>query len=172
MYTIRLDFQRFIDLDLRGLIGTIGVYVIWDARAKAQPTYIGEGTILRRFAHHVTRDGRRFARPWDGYVAVMSGSTKDVHKAEARVAERILLDIAFLNDLSPGVNRHPGNAAIVCDYCESEMLQIVVAGYDPLAAPKGARLLTRTKRIKVWLEETGYVLKADWRLRRLRQPIL
>jgi hypothetical protein len=172
MYTIRLDFQRFIDLDLRALIGAIGIYVIWDGRAKARPTYIGEGTILRRFAQHVTRDERRFAYPWDGYVGVLSGSTPGVHKDEARVAERVLLDVAFHCDRLPPANQHPGNSAIVCDFCRSQTLQLVVSGYDPFAAPKTARLLSRTKRIKVRSTALGgYEVQADWQLRRLRQAI-
>ena len=71
MYTIRAEFQRFRDVNLIDLIGAMGVYVIWDARAKARPTYIGESNILKRFTDHVRRDGRRFAQPWNGYVELL-----------------------------------------------------------------------------------------------------
>lgn len=173
MYTIRLDFQRFSDIDLRSLIGAVGVYVIWDARAKARPTYIGEGTILRRFAQHVTRDGRRFAQPWNGYVAVISGSTSGVHKDEVRIAERALLDVAFHSDRLPRANKHPGNAAIIRDSCKTTPIRIVVSGYDPLSAPKNTRPLTVAKRITIWHSDIAdYVVEADWRLRRLGRPII
>jgi hypothetical protein len=46
VYTIYPDFQRFPDVNLIEMIGATGGYVIWDARAKARPTYIGEGNIL------------------------------------------------------------------------------------------------------------------------------
>src|ERR1700674_2997394 len=78
MYTICAEFQRFRDVNLVELIGATGVYVIWDARAKARPTYIGEGNILKRFTDHVKRHNRRFAHPWNGYVAIIAGSTRDV----------------------------------------------------------------------------------------------
>lgn len=56
MYTIYAEFQRFREVNLVELIGVTGVYVIWDARSKARPTYIGEGNILKRFTDHVKRD--------------------------------------------------------------------------------------------------------------------
>lgn len=74
MYTIHADFQRFRDVNLIDMIGATGVYVIWDARAKARPTYIGEGNILKRFTDHVRRDGRRFAHPWNGYSQSSPGA--------------------------------------------------------------------------------------------------
>ncbi len=40
MYTIRAKFERFREVNLSDLIAAIGVYVIWDARSKARPTYI------------------------------------------------------------------------------------------------------------------------------------
>jgi hypothetical protein len=80
VYTIYAEFQRFRDINLVELIGAAGVYVIWDAHSKARPTYIGEGNILKRFTDHVKRDNRRFAHPWNGYVAIIAGSTRDVHK--------------------------------------------------------------------------------------------
>ena len=92
--TIYADFQRFRDANLVELIGATGVYVIWDARSKARPTYIGEGNILKRFTDHVKRDNRRFAHPWNGYVAIIGGSTRDVHKYESTVVERLLPDVA------------------------------------------------------------------------------
>ena len=49
MYTIYANFQRSRDVDLTETIGATGVYVFWDARANARPTYIGEGNILKRF---------------------------------------------------------------------------------------------------------------------------
>lgn len=63
--------------------GQTGIYVLWDAQAKARPTYVGEGNILKRLADHARRDDRRFAKPLDGYIAVISGSSDGVHKTES-----------------------------------------------------------------------------------------
>lgn len=75
MDTIYAEFQRFRDVNLVELIGATGVYVIWDARAKARPTYIGEGNILKRITDHVKRHNRRFAHHWNGYVAIIAGTS-------------------------------------------------------------------------------------------------
>ena len=135
MYSIYAEFQRFRDVNLINLIGATGVYVIWDAHAKARPTYIGEGNILKRFTDHVKRDNRRFAHPWNGYVAIIAGSTGNVHKTESTVVERLILDVAKDTDREPIVNVHPGHANRVLRFCRDETLRVAISGYDPLLHP-------------------------------------
>lgn len=172
MYTIPARFQRFRDVDLAELIGAIGVYVIWDAHAKARPTYIGEGNILKRFSDHVKRDGRRFARPWNGYVAIISGSTPTVHKEESKAVERLLLDVAYDTDRSP-INVHPGSMPAVLLFCKRETLRVAVSGYDPLLPPSEAKPLARAREIKAYLDgEDGYEFGHNWRRRKLRAPVI
>jgi hypothetical protein len=175
VYTIDAEFQRFRDVNLVELIGATGVYVIWDARAKARPTYIGEGNILKRFTDHVKRHNRRFAHPWNGYVAIIAGSTRDVHKYESTVVERLLLDVAKETDRQPQVNVHPGHVSRVLRFCRHEMLRIAVSGYNPLIPPSEAKPLRRIKEIKVTASADGddsYDFTCDWNLRRLRKPII
>jgi hypothetical protein len=173
MYSIYARFQRFRDVNLADLIGAIGVYVIWDARARARPTYIGEGNILKRFTEHVTRDGHRFAHPWNGYVAIIAGSTRDVHKSESTIVERLILDVAKDTDRKPQVNVHPGHISQVISFCSDEMLRVAVSGYDPLIHPAESKPLSRLKEIKVWSEADGvYSFAHNWRLRRVRRPII
>ncbi len=175
MYTIQTDFQRFRDVDLTELIGATGVYVIWDAHAKARPTYIGEGNILKRFTDHVKRDNHRFAHPWNGYVAIIAGSTQDVHKTESTVVEHLILGVAKDTDRAPQVNVHPGHASRVLRLCGDETLRIAVSGYDPLMNPTESKVLRRAKEIKVWASDdrlNHYEFDHEWRLRRLRQPII
>jgi hypothetical protein len=173
MYTIKTRFQRFRDIDLSELIGAVGVYIIWDAKAKARPTYIGEGNLLKRFADHCTRDGRRFNQPWDGYVAIISGSTVKVHKEEARAVERLLLDVAIETDRAPTVNVQPGAAAVVLRYCASEMLCVAVRGMDPLLPPWESRMFRGSKQIKAWADlDVGYEFDHDWSKRHTRRPIV
>ena len=175
MYTIHAEFQRFRDINLVELIGASGVYVIWDARSNARPTYIGEGNILKRFTDHVKRDNRRFAHPWNGYVAIIAGSTRDVHKYESTVVERLILDVAEITDRKPQVNVHPGHIGRVLRFCRDEMLRIAVSGYDPLIPPADAKPLPRVKEIKVTASadsDDEYDFTHDWSLRRIRQPII
>jgi len=175
VYTIHAEFQRFRDINLVELIGASGVYVIWDARSNARPTYIGEGNILKRFTDHVKRDNRRFAHPWNGYVAIIAGSTRDVHKYESTVVERLILDVAEITDRKPQVNVHPGHIGRVLRFCRDEMLRIAVSGYDPLIPPADAKPLPRVKEIKVTASadsDDEYDFTHDWSLRRIRQPII
>ena len=173
MYTIQANFERFRDVSLSDLIGAIGVYVIWDARARARSTYIGEGNILKRFTDHVRRDGQRFAHPWNGYIAIISGSTHQVHKAESRAVERLLLDVANATDRFPTANIQPGSWSAVKRFCRDETLRVSVLSYDPLVPPSEVRLLSRSKRIKARLNDSGVIeVEHDWRLRRLRAPII
>jgi hypothetical protein len=175
VYVISAYFQRFRDVDLAELIGATGVYVIWDARAKARPTYIGGGNILKRFTDHVRRHNRRFAHPWNGYVAIIAGSTNDVHKSESTVVERLLLDVTKATDRAPTVNVHPGHASRVLGFCQDGMLKISVSGCDPLIHPAEAKRLERMKTIKVVRSadsDDAYDFSDDWRSRKVRKPII
>jgi hypothetical protein len=173
MYTINADFMRFDQMHVGDLFGAAGVYVLWDARAKARPTYIGEGNILQPLANHSKRDGRQFPRPLDGYIAVIDGSTDGVHKLESCVVERLLLDVARDTDRAPTVNVRPGAGTVVRLLCQTgSTLRVAVRGYDPLIPPREVRPLERTRAIKAWLTDgTEYDFDHDWRLRRRRMPI-
>src|SRR4051794_12210814 len=135
MYTIRADFQRFGDIHIGDLFGQTGIYVLWDAKAKARPTYIGEGSILKRLADHARRDARRFAQPIDGYIAVVSGSSRGIHKSESLAVERLLLDVARETDRLPSINVRPGAGSVIRLLCRDELLRIAIRGYDPLCPP-------------------------------------
>jgi hypothetical protein len=173
MYTIQANFERFRDVNLSDLIGAIGVYVIWDARARARPTYIGEGNILTRFTNHVRRDRQRFAHPWNGYIAIISESTHQVHKAESRAVERLLLDVANATDRFPTANIQPGSWSAVERLCRDETLRVAISCYDPLVPPSEAGPLSRSKRIKARLNDSGIIeVEHDWHLRRLRAAII
>lgn len=172
MYSIVADFFRFSELHLADMIRAVGVYVIWDARAIAKPTYIGEGNILKRFADHSQRDGRRFPLPWDGYVAIISGSTRGVHKFESLAVERLLLDVARETDRLPVANKSPGSSAAVVSFCTNETLRIAVQGFDPLMPPGHNRPLAAVKEIKAWVEDDHpYSIVHDWRMRKRLAPI-
>lgn len=170
MYTIRAKFEPFRGISLSELLGAVGVYVIWDAHAKARPTYIGEGNVLKRFTDHVERDGRAFPRPWNGYVAVITGSTRNVHKEESRAVERLLLDVASETDRKPTVNAHPGSASCVLRFCCDEVLRVAMTGCDPFVNPE--RSMVRSNEIKARSNGQDYQIEHTWRLRRLRPPAI
>jgi hypothetical protein len=169
VYRIDATFLRFDRVHI-GDLGATGVYVIWDGYARAKPTYIGEGHILKRLADHSQRDGRRFARPLDGYIAVLCGSTSGVHKTESRVVERLILDVALQTNREPKVNVRPGAATVVEYLCRGDpTLRVAIRGFDPLLHPSKARPLSSPKYIRAWLGDgNGYEIEHDWRWRRRR----
>jgi hypothetical protein len=61
--------------------------VLWDSQARARPSYIGEGNILKRL---VAEHAARFALPRDGYAAPLDGSAQRA-KADAEIVEALLL---------------------------------------------------------------------------------
>ena len=173
MVTIRVHFERLRDAPIPNYLGARGVYAIWDARAKARPTYIGEGNILRRLTDHVERDGRTFAHPWDGYVSALRGSTSNVHKHDARTVECLLLEVAAQTDRAPGGNQRGGTLASVLRYLARETVRVAVTGFDPLLPPAQSRVLRSPKEIKLrWYASGEIGLEYDWRRRRLGAPIV
>src|SRR5438132_6724667 len=106
MRVIKASFQRIVETILPDLIEAVGVYVIWDGQARARPTYLGEGTILKRLAEHSTR----FALPFDGYIAILGDLSSRTAKRESEIVEALLLSVAYETDRLPFHNQAPGKA--------------------------------------------------------------
>lgn len=173
MYKIKIHFLKLHEISVPDFLRAVGVYVIWDAKAIARPTYIGEGNILKRFTDHLGRNGKPFAHPWDGYVAAILGSTKGVHKEESRAVERLLLDVASEINCRPHENRHSGHASSVLNYCQDEQLRVAISGYDPFLPPRTSRPLARPKLINVRAgNEQPFDIVHGWRNRRTRPPVI
>jgi len=173
MYKIEVEFLKLHEISVSDFLRAVGVYVIWDAKAKARPTYIGEGNILKRFTDHVERNGRTFAHPWDGYVAAIVGSTKSVHKEESKAVERLLLEVASAIDCRPKANIHPGHSSSVLHFCNCEQLRVAIYGYDPFLPPRTSKFLPRPKVINVRaIDDQSYDITHNWRCRKRRRPVV
>jgi hypothetical protein len=167
MHVIDAEFRRLSEIAVPDLLGAIGVYVLWSGRAIARPTYIGEGSVLRRLViHH-----NRFARPFDGFAAILSheGIPWQRAKAEARILEAMLLSVARRVDRRPSTNRAPGMLRDLLDIFEQHgTVRINVFGLDPLRPPEENPRITRRKQIV--LRDFGGPVQVthDWRIRRKR----
>ena len=169
MLALHVEFTRFADLHVGDLFDLTAVYVIWDARAKTRPSYLGEGVVLNRFMYHGKSDGRRLARPFDGYIGTVDTRGLCNEKDAVRMTERLLLDVAFRTDRVPSLNTHPGHGALVREYCSEGIVRLSVHGYDPFAHPaRGARMVgVRSVRAERDEDEVdGYYFDDDWRQRR------
>lgn len=138
---IPVEFLPFSRCNIGELFGLNGVYVLWDARAIARPTYIGEGNVLVRFGNHARRDARKFFRPLDGYIALIDDVKYRSSKTCARIIERLLLDVSTDTDRAPTVNVSSGHGSLVRTLCASGMIRVRITGYDPLVPPRAARPL-------------------------------
>jgi hypothetical protein len=163
MHVIDACFRRLSDISIPDLLGEIGVYVLWSGRAKARPSYIGEGNVLSRLVDHHDR----FSKPFDGFATVLSGADVPWQRAKsnAAIVETMLLWVARHTDRAPAENVAPGNFRALDDLFERHgTVRINVSGLDPLRAPEGSPRIQGCKRI-VLRNGTGE-LEHDWRYRR------
>lgn len=171
MYSIRAHFERFRDVHLGTLFGACGIYVLWDGEARARPTYIGEGNILKRLSDHWTRKDLTISMPLDGYVAIIGDHGHRPSKSDACIVEYLLLEIASATDRSPAINAHPGKRRVLEAMCDRERtVRLAVSGFDPLQAPWEARPLAYIREAKAWLTDDDVLeIHSQWTLRRLRK---
>ncbi|MDE0085553.1 MAG: hypothetical protein OXU23_07570 [Candidatus Poribacteria bacterium] len=163
MYIIRIKFDRLRDVRITDLIEAVGVYVIWDGRAKSRPSYIGEGRILRRFSEHANR----FAKPFDGYIGILGDDSTRTTKQEAEIVEALLIHVAEEVDRAPSANKAPGKFTGLTRIFRSHgHLRIRVSGYDPLSIPGQTRRLSTSKVIELKLTDYGVLVNHTWRKRR------
>jgi hypothetical protein len=169
MHIITVKFRRLSDLTIPDLLGEIGVYVLWDGHAKARPTYIGEGNVLQRLVRHESR----FAKPLDGFAAILTNSTRTWQRAKAdgTIVEALLLRVASDTDRRPAVNVAPGQLRALDDILGRHgTVRIHVRGCDPLRPPEELPTLTSSKQIILRESGSGELeVQHDWRLRRLRR---
>ncbi len=166
MHVINVDFQRLSDLAVPDLLGELGVYVLWDGLAKARPTYIGEGNILRRLVEH----DDRFTRPLDGFAAVLSRPDIPWQRAKAAgtIVEAMLLSVAKQTDRTPSVNVAPGQLRALDDiFRQHGTVRINVSGMDPLRPPEESPRISASKRIVLRELSDGTIeVDHEWRTRR------
>lgn len=148
MLTIKLRFIRLSEVSLADVYDEIGVYVLWSGKAKAVPSYIGEGNVLQRFNDHTKKSWA--ARPIDGVIALIN--TKTRQKTYAELAETALLQVAKGINRAPKHNRNQGkptaamNKILKHQNHNVRTIRLVFSGRDPLRAPS-----TPPMKAKKWI---------------------
>jgi hypothetical protein len=169
MHIIDADFERLSDIAIPDILGDLGVYVLWSGRAKARPSYIGEGNILRRLVTHHDN----FPKPFDGYAAVLTNGNGPWQraKADATIVEAMLLRVAEETDRTPAVNVAAGKLRPLDDIFQQHgTVRINVFGLDPLRPPEELPRITGRKCIVLRETTDGSIeIEHDWRLRRSRR---
>jgi hypothetical protein len=165
MHIIHVEFVRFSEVHVSDLFRRVGVYVLWDGRACGRPRYIGEGGILNRLADH---DNKWLINPVDGYIGFLNANSNQ--KRDARIVERILLQISKETDRAPTHNAHPGIDSEIrkLSRCHGQ-IRVSVNGYDPLLPPFGAKRLFRAKVASLWLQNEDWCWDGPWKQRRIQR---
>lgn len=169
MEIIKATFDRLTEISFVDLPRAVGVYVIWAGRARARPTYIGQGTLLKRLAEHATW----LELPVDGYIAILGDRSSRVAKRNAEIIEALLPAVAEDTDRLPTRNIASGKTTGLDRVFRSHgVLRVSVTGYDPLAIPWQSRRLRAAKVIRSEDKGGTLHLSHDSRLRRLQSQIL
>ena len=139
MLRIDLHFQRFCNVSLTDIYDETGVYVIWNGKAKARPTYIGEGNVLRRFVDHLKKPWAH--RPIDGVLAIIGNVQESKKKPYAELVEAVLLFEANRINRFPTKNQSPGKAKSALEKSlkyqghNIRTIRLIISGRDPLIDP-------------------------------------
>jgi hypothetical protein len=169
MHVIDACFRRLSEISIPDLLGEIGVYVLWSGRAKARPSYIGEGNVLSRLVNHHDR----FSKPFDGFAAVLSRADVPWQRAKsnATIVETLLLHVAHDTDRAPAENLAPGSFRALDELFERHgTARVNVSGLDPLRAPEESPRIQGRKRIVLRSAAVEDIeLEHDWRYRRRRE---
>ncbi|TAL36623.1 MAG: hypothetical protein EPN93_07305 [Spirochaetes bacterium] len=158
MKSLTVIFEKFEDYDFRDILYGLGVYVIWDSKSKAKPTYIGEGDIWNRFTQH----RNRFAEPIDGYIALLEGTT-NVVKKQSQIIEAALLEVAKTIDLFPNHNKKNGNWNHIDKVFDKHgVLKIYFEGMNPFKNPASHNTpMKNRKEVRITYNNTDNILEYD-----------
>jgi hypothetical protein len=168
MEAIQCHFQRLSEVPVDALLHGFGVYVIWGGKARARPSYIGEGDIWNRLSSH----RMVFERPLDGYLAVLGEDYSKSIKRNCQIVEAVLLEIAAETDRSPTGNNRGGNLSVVRDLFEDHgVLRVTFSGWDPFLEPGTGYPMPESRPVRVVSDGELFILQHKWRLRRLRKRI-
>ncbi|HVC38239.1 MAG TPA: hypothetical protein VNF46_07555 [Gammaproteobacteria bacterium] len=139
MLKINAHFVRISEVSLADIYDVIGVYVLWSGKAKAVPSYIGEGDVLTRFSSHMKKSWA--ARPIDGVIAFIDAPTLHKQKAYSELVEAALLSAAEAIDRYPVHNVSDGKPAAALRKALNNQdhnvrtIRIVFSGRDPFRDP-------------------------------------
>ncbi|HMV45068.1 MAG TPA: hypothetical protein PKL30_25040 [Leptospiraceae bacterium] len=163
MKIIDLHFLKFKDIDLQLLMSSedVGLYTIWDSRAKVKPSYIGQGNIIQRFAVHK----KKYSFPIDGYIALYEKSKTT--KKDMEIAEAILLGFSELVDRFPSNNISSGAENFLREsVSKNNKLRLNMHNYNPFEHPKRSSEIVSKNIIELYFDDEDLVFDSLLRKRK------
>ncbi len=164
MHIIDITFRSASDTPLSSIMTSIGVIVFWSLAAKANPTGIERGYILRHLAAH----SNQLDRGTDviiGMVNPCEDMTKELHDVE--LAEAILIEVGKAINCEAKETDDHSLELLQRSVEKNKGVRLRVWGRHPLRRPNAsASRLNGPVDVTVTMDQEGYLLfKAPWRRR-------
>lgn len=159
MLSLQADFMRLDKIPVAELFEAVGTYVLWDSQARARPSYIGEGDLLRRLSDHSVK----FAMPLNGYVAVLGDPSRKYFKTDSELVEAVLLEVSKRIGRYPLHNRQQGSStAINKTFQSNRVVKIYISGFDPFESPTRAKRFRRKHTIRLSTAKGNILIDHPW----------
>ncbi len=164
MHVIDITFRSSEDTPLSSIMNTVGVIVFWSPAAKANPTCIERGYILRHLAAH----SNQLDRGTDAVVGMVNHEddpAKELHDIE--LAEIILIEVGKAINCEAKESDDHSLEFLQGSVEKNNGVRLRIWGRHPLRRPNasGSRL-NGSVDVTVTQDQKGYLLfKAPWRKR-------
>ena len=164
MHVIDITFRSASDTPLSSIMTTVGVIVFWSSAAKANPTCIERGFILRHLAAH----SNQLDKGTDVVIGMINPEqdmSKELQKVE--LAETILIEVGKAINCAAKETDDHSLELLQKSVEKNKGIRLRVWGRHPLRRPdSSSSRLNGPVNITVTLDEEGYLLfKAPWRKR-------
>lgn len=164
MHIIDITFRSASDTPLSSIMTSMGVIVFWAPAAKANPTCIERGYILRHLAAH----SNQLDRGTDVVIGMVNPGedlTKELHDIE--LAEIILVEVGKAINCEAKDTDCQSLEQLNDFVSKNKLVRLRIWGRHPLRRPNSASSrLNGPVDVTVTLDEKGYLLfKAPWRRR-------
>ncbi len=174
MYTLEAHFHSLENLNVSEFLEHKGVYVIWCAKAEVAPSYIGEGSVIKRLHDHFSANGgRKFPKPIRGYAAIPFHDGDASTKNDALIVEALLKLVADDTDRETRHNIKRGAFSAVHKHFEDHPTVCVnITGFDPFWHPKKPKTLAVRRWIKARKDGDDFSWETNWRRRYEKKSFL
>jgi hypothetical protein len=164
MHTIDITFRSASETPLSSIMTAAGVIVFWSPAAKANPTCIERGYILRHLAAH----SNQLDRGTDVVIGMVNPGedmTKELHDIE--LAETILIEVGKAINCEAKETDDHSLELLQKAVQKNGGIRLRVWGRHPLRRPNASTSrLNGPVDVTVTMDQEGYLLfKAPWRKR-------
>ena len=164
MHVIDITFKSASDTPLSSIMATIGVIVFWSPAAKANPTCIERGFILRHLAAH----SNQLDKGTDVVIGIINpGEEGSKELQDVELAETILIEVGKAINCAAKETDDHSLELLQSAVQKNKGIRLRIWGRHPLKRPNlSSSRLNGPVNVTVTLDEKGYLLfKAPWRKR-------